>query len=77
MNPDMSLQNFCRNITVLRQKHKLSQKELSKILHISTRSVRLLERGIVPPKLDCAVLISIQTHFHIRPSEMFAENGIV
>ena len=77
MTVDRELQAFCKNISILRKNYKLSQKELSKILHISTRSVRLLERGIVPPKLDCAVLISIQTHFHIRPSEMLAENGIV
>ena len=40
---------FCQNIRRLRMEHKFSQKQMASMLGIGVKSLRLLERNIIPP----------------------------
>lgn len=66
----IQLLNMCSNIKFLREKHCLTKKEMAKRLKISTRSLSMLEEGIVPPNLSCEILFRIQYEFDISPSDL-------
>ena len=51
--------SFCTLVRELRQQHKLSQKKMAELLHISVSSLRKLERGEMPR-------ISVRIFFHIH-----------
>ncbi|MGN0570719.1 MAG: helix-turn-helix domain-containing protein [Candidatus Fimenecus sp.] len=71
MKKTEELQIFCKNITDLRVKNNLTQKEMAEKLGIAPASISMLEQGIVPPKLGCAIFVSIYKHFGIVPKDMF------
>lgn len=68
---DKEFQNFFENIRVLRAEKGLSKKEMAKRLRIGLHSLNLLERGVLPPRLDCLILYYIHREFGIRPAELF------
>ena len=65
MDTSQELQNFCSNVTYLRKKHGLTQVQMAQIMDVGVKTVRLLERGILPPRLSADVLYRLHIHFHI------------
>ena len=66
------IQILCQNIKSLRQKHNLSKKEMSQILGIGMKTLNQIENGILPPRMSCEPLFRIQSHFGIRPQQLFS-----
>lgn len=62
---------FCDNIRLLRKNQKLSQKEMAKKLRIGVYSLRKIERGELPPRLDSKVVWYIYKEFSLKPHQMF------
>ena len=63
---------FCRNVLALRKKHNLTQAEMAKLLGIGVKSLRSLEKGEIPPRLSCGIIIIIYKEFGVFPSDMFS-----
>lgn len=61
---------FCQNVRFLGEKN-LTQAETAEKLSISVNSLRSLEKGEVPPRLSCGILIRIHTVFGIHPKDIF------
>ena len=57
------------NIKWLRNKNNLTLNEMAKILGTSTYSLKKLENGILPKRLDIDFLFKIQTYFNIPAKE--------
>ena len=66
------IQILCQNINSLRQQHNLSKKEMSQILGIGMKTLNQIENGILPPRMSCESLFRIQSHFGIRPQQLFS-----
>ena len=69
---------FCENIRALRKSTGLSIFAMAGRLRISPKTLILLERNILPPKLECTILFRIEDEFGIRPQDMLrsdAENN--
>ena len=62
INKDIYVNIFTENVTYLRKVNNISLKEMSKILNISTCSMKKIEKGILPPTLKVDVLFKIQEH---------------
>ena len=62
---------FCNNVKKLREINKLSKKEMAKRLHISVRSLSMLEQGIIPPRLSLQVAIEISRAFEMTLCDVF------
>ena len=62
---------FCENVKALRQRENLSKKEMAKRLGIGVGSLTQLERGTLPPRLRCNVLLKIYNCFGVSPDRMF------
>ena len=62
---------FCANVKALRQREKLSKKEMAKRLGIGVGSLTKIESGTLPPRLTCNVLIKLHTCFGVSPEKMF------
>ena len=58
-----------QNIKWLRDKNKLSLEEMSEILGISTNSLKKLESGILPKRLNLDFLFKIHSYFNIPPKD--------
>ena len=65
------ISNFCKNVGELRFKNKLTKKEMADILGTSVRSITLIEKGIIPPRLSVRVLVNIYNYFNILPNKLF------
>ena len=61
---------FCENIRALRKSTGLSIFAMAGRLRISPRTLILLERNILPPKLEYTILFRIEDEFGIRPQDM-------
>lgn len=64
---------FSENIKTIRKDNNLSKVKMSEILGISTRTLTLIENGILPPKLSCDVLFRIYKNFGISPQSILSE----
>ena len=62
---------FCNNVKKLREINKLSKKEMAKRLHISVRSLSMLEQGIIPPRMSLQVAIEISKEFGMLLGDVF------
>jgi len=62
---------FCSNIRALREREGLSKAAMAKRLHISVRTLTCLERGELPPRLDCCIIFAICDEFDISISDLF------
>ena len=71
MKNEQELQNFCKNITLLRKRHGLSKKEMAKLLGIGIWSLNKIERGELPPRLNANVILAVYRQFGVRPSMLF------
>jgi transcriptional regulator with XRE-family HTH domain len=57
------------NMTYLRRKADLTQKQVAKIASVSARSIANYEKGISQPPLDC--VLSYLSHFEVRADDLF------
>ena len=70
-NGNNDQKTFGDNLFLLRKVHRLSQKEMAKIMGVSVYCVRKAEQGIFAQSLTAQVLVNLSRHFHIRPSSFF------
>ena len=71
MQDDKSLENFCHNIARLRSYHKISQRKMAELLGIGCKTLRRLERGEMPERLGCNILVRVYHHFRVPPKDLF------
>ena len=64
-------QNFCKNVLYLRQKNNLTQTQMAQIMEVGIGTVRLLEHGILPPRLRADVLYRLRDHFRVCIAALF------
>ena len=63
---------FGENIFLLRKVHRLSQKELAKIMGVSVYCVRKAEQGVFANSLCADALVNLSRHFRLRISTLLA-----
>ena len=63
---------LCQNICYLRKKHGLSRTAMARKLHITTKTLDLLESGIIPEYVYIDFLFHIQKDFGISPTQMLS-----
>lgn len=63
-----------KNIKLLREKYRLSQKELAAIAGVSDKAVSTWERGIKEPRMGA--IQKIADHFGIKKSNIIEDGGI-
>ena len=71
MNNQEYTAQFCNNIRILRERNSLSQRKMADQLGIGIYSLRMIEKGILPPRLDWLVVLRIHEQFHILPEKIF------
>ena len=62
---------FCQNIKKIREKEKLSKKEMAKRLEIGVNSLTMLENGIIPKRISCELIFKIEDEFDILTKNIF------
>ena len=62
---------FCSNIRALREREGISKAAMAKRLHIGVGTLTRLERGELPPRLDCSIVFVICDEFGISVSDLF------
>ncbi|MBQ7355745.1 MAG: helix-turn-helix transcriptional regulator [Clostridia bacterium] len=73
MNERDEIDAFCKNIKYLRIKNGVSKNEMANIMHISMYCLTKIEKGILPPSLDVAVLFRIHAYFGVPPARLFSK----
>ena len=68
---DAQLNNLIHNLTVLRQRHGLSQRRMAAVLHTTPYTLRLLEKGVISSHLYVDALFYACDHFQISIRELF------
>lgn len=61
---------FCVNVYYLRKKHGLSKREMAQILGVGIKTLNVLEEGVLPQRLGCAVLVRASEHFGISTDQL-------
>ena len=69
----IEIQFFCKNLAALRKATGASVTTMAERLHISPRTLRSLEGGILPPRLSVSILFRIEKEYGIPPKDMFLE----
>lgn len=62
---------FSQNMKKIRKTAQLTQREMAQKLGISIASLSKIEKGILPPRLSCSILIRIHKEFGIHPKDLF------
>ena len=62
---------FGYNLKKIRMDNGLSKVKMAQRIGIGIKSLIMLEKGILPPRLGASVLIGIYREFGVLPSEMF------
>ncbi len=71
MNKNYEIKVFCENVQYLRMSNNLSYKEMADILHISVKTLKLLEAGELTRSVGVDVVWRINKYFGITPSQQF------
>lgn len=71
MDKDLEIKAFCKNVQFLRESNDLSYEDMAKILHISVKSLKLLEEGVLPRSIGVDVVWRISKNFGVTPSGQF------
>lgn len=61
---------FKKNVAFLRKANGLSQKEMAQKMMIGVETLRKLEQGITPPKLNACAVIMVISQFHVSAEEL-------
>ena len=56
---------FCKNVSYLRRKNNLSQREMTNKLNIGIETLRKLESGTIPKRVGVEILWRIYEEFNI------------
>ena len=67
------IKTICSNFQYLRKTYRMTQFTMAKLLHISTYSLRKLEHGQIPPRLNMKIVYRIYDVFGISPQRFFDE----
>ena len=70
---EQQIKIFCKNVKKLRIANNLTKTEMARLLDISVYALSLLERGVLPHRMNCMVLYNIHDNFGVMPSEMLME----
>lgn len=62
---------FCANIKELRKKKGLSQKQMAKIMGISTITLSWLEKGHIPKDIEVEVIFNLSEFYHCESKDLF------
>ena len=62
--------NVCVNIRYLRVKHGLSRSAMARKLHITRKTLDLLEAGVFPDRIRIDLLFLVQQAFGIQPKRL-------
>lgn len=62
--------NICANITYLRKIHNLSRNAMSKLIHVSPKTLAKMEQGIFPGQFRLAMLYRTGAAFHLDPDDL-------
>ena len=62
---------FSQHVQRIRREQKLTQREMANRLGIGVRTLSMIERGILPPRLSCEIVFRIQDQFAIHPQDLF------
>ena len=65
-------QIFCNNVKQLRINKRLTQREMAKLLKIGVNSLRQLEQGKIPPRMNCEIILNIYRAFDLSPHQQFS-----
>jgi len=63
---------FSQNIRLLREQHGYSPREMAKLLHISVKTLLLLESGALPDHVSSNIIFLLSRHFNIPPKDLFS-----
>ena len=66
--------SISKNIKLLREKYRLSQKDLAAIAGVSDKAVSTWERGLKEPRMGA--IQKIADHFGIKKSNLIEDGGI-
>ena len=68
------IDTFCHNVSALRKSYSLSKKEMAAILGIGIESLNKLEKGIIPERMSCVVIVRVSVIFKIPIKNLFLDN---
>lgn len=68
------LDNLCRNIYILRKKHRLCQKEMAAIMGMGVGMLRRIEHGEISRRFHTGHLEALHRHFGISLDVLFCED---
>lgn len=70
MRTDNEYQIVCANIRYLRKQHSLSRTAMARKLHISVKTLDLLEGGIFPERINIGLFFYVQQVFGVSPKRL-------
>ena len=62
---------FCKNIRTLRERYHLSKRKMAELLHITPKTLSLLENGTLPAHTSATVIFRLSRAFGIPPKDLF------
>ena len=62
--------NICENIRYLRLRHGLSRTAMARRLHITSKTLDLLEAGVFPDRIRIDFLFLVQQVFGVPPKQL-------
>lgn len=71
MNFDTEWVCFCQNVRALREKHGFSLREAAKRLHVTPKTLALIERGELPQRTSAGLILRLSQLFSIPPKDLF------
>ena len=63
---------FCKNIRTLRGRQDLTEREMAKILHVSVKTLSMLENGVFPTHTSANIIFRLSRAFQISPKDLFS-----
>ncbi len=66
------LDNLLYNIAWLRRTEGLSKREMAKRLGVGRKTLDLMERGEVPPRLSASVIFAVEKRFGVGRSALLS-----
>ena len=72
MNQPICITIFCNNIKLLRSANGLSKTAMAKKLHITTKTLTSIEKGVCPPHTSAKIIFHASKAFGIHPKNLFA-----
>lgn len=71
MSNDLAISIFLDNIMFLRKENGISLKKMAQIMKISVNTLRKIEFGVLPKRLNAEVLLLLSDYFDISIDGLF------